>query len=164
VREDVAFAEFETLKQAYDDGAPVVNVLVEKHEASFNAYTLKPVGAPCSEHSRVNVSLLFSSLYELHSTGWYHGDARWQNAILFERQVRWCDFLWAKKSQPFLLRFRASDVLKLAESLLKRQGRTVPTLFTEMEQMLLSGDLVSYDEIAKYVSDALAGGRPPLIT
>jgi len=33
-------AEFDTLKQAYSDKAPVVKVLVEQHEDRFSAYTI----------------------------------------------------------------------------------------------------------------------------
>jgi hypothetical protein len=155
-----AMVEFDTLKQAYDDNAPVVKVLVEMHGDQSSAYTMEPVGTPCSNHSRENVSLLFSSLFDLHSTGWYHGDARWPNAIMFEGRVLWFDFLSAKKSVPLGLYYRACDLQTLAESLLERQGLTAPTV-SQVEEMLSSDDLESYIKIANYVSNALLNGRRP---
>jgi hypothetical protein len=154
-----AMVEFDTLKQAYDDKAPVVKVLVEKHEDQFSAYTMEPVGSPCSNHSRKNVSLLFSSLFDLHSTGWSHGDARWPNAIMFEGRVLWFDFLSAKKSVPCGVFYRAYDLQTLAESLLEPQGLTAPTV-SQMEEMV-SSDLKSYSKIANVVSNALLKGRRP---
>ena len=160
VREGHTMAEFDTLKQAFHDNAPVVKVLVEKHEDRFSAYTMEPVGAVCSNHSRANVSLLFSSLFDLHLSGWYHGDARWQNIVMFEGQVLWCDFLSARKSDPLSLYYRACDLQMLAESLLRRGGLPAPTV-SEVEEMLSGSNLESYDEIAKFVSNSLSSGRPP---
>jgi hypothetical protein len=154
-----AMVEFDTLKQAYNDKAPVVKVLVEKHEDQFSAYTMEPVGTPCSNHSHENVSLLFSSLFDLHSTGWYHGDARWENAIMIEGRVLWCDFLSAKKSEPLGLYYVACDLQTLAESLLRRQRLTAPTAL-EMQEML-PNDRESYSMISNFVSNALLNGQPP---
>jgi tRNA A-37 threonylcarbamoyl transferase component Bud32 len=165
LRQSQALPEFDSLRKAYQDKAPVVQALDEKHNDSFAAaYIMRPVGTctstPCSNHDRETVSLLFSSLFQLHSTGWYHGDARWQNAILCkEGRVLWCDFMYAKKLDPMCPYYLACDLQQLAKSLLIRQGLTIPTV-SEMEQQV-SENLESYNEIAKIVSDALVSGRPP---
>ena len=133
--------EFDTLKQAHEDGDPVVQVLVEKHE-SFQAYTMKPVGSTCFNHSCNNVFLLFSSLFNLHSFGWYHGDARWQNAIMFDEKILWCDFLMARKLTSLDPYYRASDLHKLVDSLIRnevikcKRGSYLLTCYFEMHRRL----------------------------
>jgi hypothetical protein len=150
IRDKYSKGEFDTLKQAYNDKAPVVEVLVENHNDSFFAYTMRPVGTPCSDHTPEIVSLLFSALFDLHKTGWYHGDARWQNAILFDNKVHWCDFLQAKKLVPLDIYNRACDLHTLAESLSSRPA--VATPISKIEEML-ERDMTSYTEIAIVVTN-----------
>ena len=78
---------------------------------------------------------------------------------MFKGQVRWCDFLSAKKLEPLGLYYRDCDLQKLAESLLRRKGPAAPTV-SAIEGML-SSNLESYDEIVKFVSKALFSGPPP---
>ena len=156
VRKGHARAEFDTLQQAFNDQAPVVEVLVEKHNDQFAAYTMKPVGTPWSYNSREDVSRLFTSLYTLHSKGWYHGDPRWQIAIVFDGNVLWCDFLEAKKLETCTTYYRACDLQKLVESLVSRSGHTIPTV-SELEEKL-SFNPESYDDIATLVLNAMEKG------
>ena len=157
-KKDHLKSEFETLQKAFKDKAPVVEVLVERHNKDFSAYTMVPVGTPfVNVHSVNNVSLLFSSLFDLHSSGWYHGDARWQNAMLCGNRVLWCDFRCAHKSDPLETYYRIRDLLSLAGSLLNRKGVAVPA-FSVIEEML-GEDATSYGKIADLVSTALVSGQ-----
>lgn len=154
-------AEFDTLKEAHGDGAPVVQVVCDRHEDDFSAYIMDPVGSPLSNIHRPDVvSKLFTSLFTLHECGWHHGDARWQNAIEFEGRVLWCDFLSAKKPQPLVHFYRASDLQSLVESLLKSSGIDKVPSVSQIERMLTQ-PLTNYEEIAKFVSSNMTKGRPP---
>ena len=153
-------AEFDTLKDAYVDKAPVVQVLCYQYEDAFSAYTMKPVGTPITNLTRVIVPKLFRSLFMLHSFGWYHGNARWQNAIKSDGELLWCDFLSAKKFQPLQLYYRAYDLQKLVESVLKSK-RIAPVPGRSEIEGMLQVPLTDYNNIANLVLEAMSKGRPP---
>jgi len=85
--------EYFTLQKALKDCAPVVKVL--DITTSGYAYTMTPVGKSLPKTVET-CRQLFATLSELHKCGWYHGDARYPNAIeTTERKILWIDFLGA---------------------------------------------------------------------
>ena len=84
--------EYRRLKSAKHEGAPVVEVQA-KAEWPLCAYTMTPVGSTMIKTSEA-CRELFCALRALHDSGWYHGDARYPNAIKTrDGDILWIDFL-----------------------------------------------------------------------
>ena len=94
--DDASFAkEYHTLESAKHEGAPVVEVL-SNAPWPLCAYTMTPVGSSLTKTSEA-CRELFCALRALHDSGWYHGDARYPNAIKTrDGEVLWIDFLDAE--------------------------------------------------------------------
>ena len=90
--------EYHRLETAKSEGAPVVQVQA-KAEWPLCAYTMTPVGSTMTKTSEA-CRELFCALRVLHDSGWYHGDARYPNAIKTrDGDILWIDFLDAEHHQ-----------------------------------------------------------------
>ena len=84
--------EYGTLLAAKANDAPVVQVLF-KAERPLSAYTMSPVGKALLK-TNDTCCRLFRALKALHDSGWFHGDARYPNAIeTTEGEILWVDLL-----------------------------------------------------------------------
>jgi hypothetical protein len=83
------------------------------------AFCMTDVGIPMKRKNRALceewMHRLLLSLQELHAAGFYHGDARIENAIVVGDRIKWVDFLAAEPTTPDRVAMRA-DMKTLLES------------------------------------------------
>ena len=134
-------------------GAPVLEVLHDVEvPGAVRAYTMRPVGNPVDKRQRQTV--IAQALYELHEHGWYHGDARWQNAIWNSDQIIWIDFMDACFEDPLPQHYKLADLKTMARSLIKEKVTD-----SWLEETRQKGE--KYEGIAESEFDEFLRGVPP---
>lgn len=100
---------------------PAVRSFVRNNIEIGRGYLMSHVGVsavppPGRFVTKANLNKLFRSLASIHQSGYIHGDARIQNAVLVEGAVKWIDFF---PSGPVVDQLKGRDAEVLLSSITK---------------------------------------------